>query len=144
MRKKIIPIFFILLANIIVLGHAFIPHHHHHREVCIVKSHCQNDSESHKHNNTNPSHQHDGDNNTEVCVLKLFFVVPTNHAKPEFKFPKSNNNSDHTFSFQAVQHELMILCSDQGNKIFSHPLFAKSVYLFDTVNGIGLRAPPVV
>ena len=144
MRKKIIPIFFILLANIIVLGHAFIPHHHHHREVCIVKSHCQNDSESHKHNNTNPSHQHDGDNNTEICVLKLFFVVPTNHAKPEFKCLKSNNNSDNTFSFQAVQHELMILCSIQGVNTLPHPLIPKSAYLFDTVNGIGLRAPPIV
>lgn len=144
MRKKIIPIFFILLANIIVLGHTFIPHHHHHREVCIIKSHCQDDSESHKHNHAEPSHQHDGEKNTEVCVLKLFFVIPTNQAKPEFKCVKSFSNNDHTFSFHAVYQEYNTANSIQWSNTSAFQQIAISDYLFDLVNGIGLRAPPTV
>jgi hypothetical protein len=144
MRKKIIPVFFILLANIIVLGHAFIPHHHHQREVCIVRSHCEDDNESHEHNTTNSGHHHDGDNNTEICVLKQFFIVPTNHVRPDYRCLTSDENNDHTFSFQAIQHQLNIRSSILAARSFYHPQLAHSVYLIEILNGIGLRAPPVV
>ena len=41
MIRKSLTVFFILIANIILLAHAVIPHHSHQNEVCIGDSHLQ-------------------------------------------------------------------------------------------------------
>ena len=67
MIKRNTALFFILLANIILLAHAAIPHHHHKGQVCIEKSHCEADCESHEHDATKNDHEHNSNN--QCCVL---------------------------------------------------------------------------
>jgi len=47
MIKRKTALAFILIANIILLAHAVIPHHHHHNnEVCTESSTCQAEEKS--------------------------------------------------------------------------------------------------
>lgn len=88
--KRIAAIFFILIAYIIFMAHAVIPHHHHESEVCFTESHCHtgdhhhdhnHDNHKHKHNPVNHDHQHHGNNDAEHCLINLEVVIPTNNNK---------------------------------------------------------------
>ena len=70
MINRAIAFSFILLANIILLAHAVIPHYHHKTEICITGFHSQEDRESHKHRSDENNNKHNGDSNSEYCVLK--------------------------------------------------------------------------
>lgn len=144
MIRKTTSILFILLANIILLVHAVVPHHHHQEQVCIVNSHCQNDSESHDHSTTAHDHQHDGNTGTECCVLKQAVLIPSNSVKHEFKCLVCDDNHFSFVHFQAI------LFNNEFNsfvpKIISIaqiPLITSSHSKFDSAS-LGLRAPPFV
>lgn len=144
MIKKGTAIFFILLANIILLAHAVVPHHHHKSEVCIVNSHCQTDSDAHKHSDIEHNHEHDGKNEKEYCVLKQVVVIPSNSVRHECKCIDCNNNHSPFGEFQAVlfKNELIVFVP-----IFitnAHVPLITSSYTHFVNNGLGLRAPPSV
>ena len=92
MIKKTIAVASIMLASIVLLAHAIVPHHHHNKHVCLVKSHCTNDNNKDEHGSTDKSHSHDGENNPDHCVLKESEAVLSDQWKSNFKF--ENNRSD--------------------------------------------------
>lgn len=129
----------IILANIILLAHAVIPHHHHESVICIEQKHCQNDTKQHKHNVTEHDHQHNDNKNSTTCILKQSFVVPTSQGKYLKTGINYLYNPNHdcflssNFGYSDLQAVLKIA--------FCFPERSSSILSFVT-SSLGLRAPP--
>lgn len=144
MLKKSTAIVFIILANILVLAHAVVPHHHHHKQVCLINSHCINDNVADEQNTNRDNHSHDGEKNSDDCILKEPVIVFTDQWKIDFKFnPKTSEQTGH--------NQFYINQSKPGTK-FLFPVFLghipsylnTSSYSSLVSASLGLRAPPVV
>jgi hypothetical protein len=97
MIKKLAAYSLILIANIVLLAHAVIPHHHHHLVVCIVNTHCHDDSLAHNHDFSPKDHEHDGNTNSNTCVLKQAVVIPTSQDKLFKSCDNCTNSHNHNF-----------------------------------------------
>ena len=143
MIKRTIAIALLILANIIILAHAVVPHHHHNKQVCLVNSHCINESFTDKHGTNQDSHSHDGENNSDDCVLKLPVVIFSNQWKTDFKF---NNKSDHSgpddFHYNLLNSTTEVQIPVQSS--FNYERITDSSYSSLVSTALGLRAPPVV
>jgi hypothetical protein len=144
MRSKRASIFLILLANIVFLAHALVPHHHHESQVCLESCSCHSDCSTHKHNTTAHNHNHDGSDCSENCVLKQTVVIPSNQFRQELKYAAGENHHSPYHNFHAV----IINCEQLSfvPKIISIaqiPLIISSHSGF-TPGSTGLRAPPAV
>ncbi|MBK8807545.1 MAG: hypothetical protein IPO21_13245 [Bacteroidales bacterium] len=140
MIKKLTAYSFILLANLVLLAHAVLPHHHHEQQVCIESTHCDGDSEAHIHNTASQDHQHDGADNT-ICVLKQAVIVPSSQVKSINTCDNCSDNHNHDF----------IIHSDFGNEhsqfvseVISYKPEFPSFYTTFVTPTLGLRAPPIV
>lgn len=141
MIRKITAIFFILLANIVLLVHAVVPHHHHKSLICIESNTCQSDSYPH---NSTSAHEHDGSAETENCELRQVLAIPGNSVKQELKCLGCDNNHSTFVHFQAILFvneyisfvPLLIQNAQISLNISSHSCFVST--------SLGLRAPPVV
>lgn len=142
MSKKVTALFFILIANFILLAHAVVPHNHHHGQICVKDSHEQ----THHHGQNAVEHDHDEDENSndDYCSLKQIFISRASQYKQVCKYVIIHDNDDDFVPFQA-------LLNDVGIKLDSKFLRVKakipdiSFLPIRLVNlGIGLRAPPVV
>lgn len=135
MTRKKTAILFILLANIILLAHAVVPHHHHFGEFYLVSDNCQTTCKIH-------NHEHDGNKCTENCVLKQVEVIQANSARHEFKCLVCDIN--HT---QAI-HFLAVFLSNEFNLIVPETVQKAQIPLKITTElsfistSSGLRAPP--
>jgi len=143
MIRKKTAIFFILLANIVLLAHAVIPHpHHHNSDVCTESSICQTDEKFHERSDC--THDDCSKGHYDCCVLKQVVTIPANQIKPEFKFLVCNDDHNNLDTFQSVlftsgYSKLPIECFAvewQNYKSSFNPQFVST--------GFGLRAPPVV
>lgn len=148
MTNRTTSFFFILLANIIILTHAVVPHYHHESKICFVNFHTLIDRDEHNHSDIKhdhkPDHKHDAKNEKENCVLKEVVAIPSNRILKEFKnyiWPDQHNKFD---AFQAV-----LFCNEL--KIFTPILvtykfvpFISSSYISFVNTFLSLRAPPSV
>lgn len=82
--KKITAIFFILLANIIIVAHAVVPHHHLPKQVFVITEHNDEDINGHKHHTDEHNHEHGATNDYDYCLLKQVITTPANSSKQEF------------------------------------------------------------
>lgn len=144
MIKRLPAILFILVANIVLLAHAVIPHHHHEKEVCIVSSHCDSDGDSHNHDKAEHKHQHHGGNSVDHCVLQQILISPPNKIKHEIKSLDLDTNLFLTDYSQAI-------FNDNSNDLVCFSSYLKSkppsityTYLNYASTVLGLRAPPLV
>ena len=144
MFKKTTAIFFLVLANIILLAHAVIPHHHHKGEVCFIYSHCQNDCDEQNHQTTENNHEHDGKNDFQCCVLDQFVLIPSSWIKQECKCLDGDNRHPGNDGFQTVLSELGSVFIFQTCLFKTKLPLLSSTYTFFTGRSIGLRAPPRV
>ena len=138
--KKVTAFILILLANIILLAHAVLPHHHHKLQFCTEVSHCNH------HSNRNPwdtTHEHDGEEGSD-CILKQLIIFPSNQVKQECNCTTSN---DHHFThegwlaveiYQSIQPRVVRLVTKIEIPLSTLP------YAYLTSSPAGLRAPPVV
>ncbi|OQX72504.1 MAG: hypothetical protein B6D64_15035 [Bacteroidetes bacterium 4484_276] len=142
--NRLPALFFVLLANIVFLAHAVIPHHHHDSEVCFESSHCQSHNEPHEHGPAEHSHNHDGENKATYCILNQVFVVPSNHVKQECKCLDCDYSHPQFDKPQAIltDNRLYGLLP----KIFKKDqlLFFTSTYTYFADRCVGPRAPPPV
>ena len=153
--RKAVAISFLLLANIVLLAHAFIPHHHHEGiPICFS---------SHKHNHihdaddsdcTHPSHHepgpgcthshHGGDccPNDSCPISKDIYarVLEDDETFPIFDFPEGE-----TESIFYVSNEDIIKLPIPG--LYGLPFRQKPLllsYFSEYIIGsLGLRGPPV-
>lgn len=136
MMKKIANILSILLINLI-LANAILPHHHHNTLVCIEKSHCENDKETHKPPEQEQSHQHDKD--FYNCILKQFFLIKTTHLNKCNCFNCNLNNTS-LFTLLFILNSFSFAQVD--NKLIEFPPFIQSEYALFVSSSNGLRSPP--
>lgn len=141
MIRNFITVFFILLANIILLAHAVIPHHSHHNEVCIGDSHLQAHSVEH---NSCSDHKHSNEEKAEDCALNQVSVVLSQQLRSEIKSFDCFASLSQFDGFQA-----QLLNESVGHFSLQNVSSPKSPLLyFDYTsfvgNQIGLRGPPMV
>ncbi len=139
--KRIIAFIFLVIVNIILLAHAVFPHHHHNYQVCLLNSHCNDDSKAHKHNTDEHNHDHDGNNKTQNCLLKQAVIIPSNSLKDQVKctdYSRSNNNLQFILFYSETSSSTIYPVSISNRK----PVF-KSEYSFLINHSLGLRAPPI-
>ena len=140
MINKVAALFFILIANIILLANAAIPHHHHKSEVCIVGSHCKAD----EHKTDGHKHGHDGDNNADHCVLNQVFIIPANQVKQEIKSLDFSDNTINHNQFQANPIDLELISLVSIYLLKTQPSLLFSSYCRYVQSSLGMRAPPIV
>jgi len=141
MIRRTTALGFMMLANIILLAHAVIPHHHHKDDICIVNSLYQQEKELHNHFDAKDDCEHDGDSDYQICVLKNQAVaVPQKSLKQVYYSPDDN----HSYPvYQAIQ-------TDQKSEIHlpGNPLVTQNntpeTQLSSLNRSLSLRAPPVV
>lgn len=140
MIRKIIAYSFLILANLILLAHAVIPHHHHEQHVCIAQEHRNDQSATCAHEPNEQNHQHDGSEKNS-CALSQAVFIPSSQER----FLKNCDNCTDTHN-----HNFYILSFLQNEELYpisetvtSVPDFLLILPSFVTATP-GLRAPPVV
>ena len=136
--KRFIAISFTILANILLLAHAIVPHHYHESEVCTEISHCEENSSTDKQKS-----EHNHEHNAEFCIVSQTFVVRTNQLEQEFLSFECNNRQ-----WQII----VLLKNDITEKLSSHHFkisknktpYISTNYSYVFSKSIGLRAPPIV
>ncbi len=141
MVNRKLAIFFVLLANIILLAHAIVPHHHHHEQICFQGSLC-NSNVPHTHHTNFPVHEHDG-NKTNTCILQQTFTLPVNSGKYDSDCDlncATNHLPNYLFA--------VLFCHDEQPDpeigITPMPPETFSVWHDFIPTSSGLRAPPTV
>ena len=152
MIKRYSAVFFILMANIIFLAHAVLPHHHHKGEVCFVDSHCKTDSKAHKHTTSKHnhkhatkehSHDHDGNTDEQNCRLKQEVILPSNQLELEyesFDYVDNTNFCRYQANLTLTEFELLI----QPEFSIKKPPLIPSFYSRIICTNKGMREPPIV
>jgi hypothetical protein len=137
MRKKTAFIF-LLLANMVLLAHAVIPHHHHADVPTEVAVNCNNQEEHSHHENLpicNDDHEH---GETTACEFTEGILTPNIHNR--LNVPSEQVSFDILFFTLFVSnYSTIISCIDFPiEEIGSIPLHSRFL-----ISSQGLRAPPV-
>lgn len=145
MRFKKFTIFLLLLlSNIILMFHFVFPHHHHNNQICLINSHCKDDSNAHDHDVNPHEHEHDGNKDSKCCVLKQVVVVPPSFLRQYYDITDIVSKFDYSDVFIAILFRTSIdptnyfgLYKARGHTIIS------SDYIHYVNQNTGLRAPPI-
>ncbi len=65
MLRKIVALFFLTVASLVMLAFATVPHHHHQKFICFNNAHCSTTAPDDSHD-TDPVHTDHG------CIKNLF------------------------------------------------------------------------
>lgn len=143
MLKKRIAIFLVLFATILLLAHAFVPHHHHQNHICLSAHYCKADCRDHQHGLPVDEHSHNSQSDSGLCVLKQAVFIPSHQNY----FDKHWPGSDKPFlflDFQAIVSENEWELKGPGIGRSLPECTAPFIFYPFTVSSSGLRAPPVV
>jgi hypothetical protein len=140
MKRRITAIIFILLANIVLLAHAVIPHHYHEVKICLENTHCQND-ETHHQGTTEDEHEHDGDKSSRTCILNQSVILFSNQKKEAFFVIYDTDRHQQFFTVINSNGINEIQSTVLWDDLFPTTHTGYSSYIFKC---IGLRAPPLV
>ena len=134
---------FIMLAGILLVAHAVVPHHHHNKQICFERSHCINDDLVHEHGTNPDNHSHDGENNHQDCVLKEPVVVISNESKPDLRLINETDRSGlDGFHDNLLNNSTDLLIPKLSSYVYER--VTDSLYPSPRSTSPGLRAPPVV
>ena len=141
MIKKITAYSFILLANIVLLAHAVVPHHYHQIVACVESSHCPDNNVPYNRDTPEDNHENDGSSSAN-CILQQAVIVSSNQGKNETDciFCSHNHSLDLQFTLPYNGNEAIIPIF---SIVASMPdvSFCFSSYI---TTSLGLRAPPLV
>lgn len=143
--KKRTAIFFVMLANIILLAHAVVPHHHHlPHQAFLITSQCSEDKNEHHHPVTDFDHDHENDNksNNELCLLNRIIGLPANAVRQICGVDFQSDFQPNFSGFYAVLIFFQFKCVAPA-VIVRPPLFVFS-YISYATSVLGLRAPPAI
>ncbi len=145
MFKRATALFFIMLANIILLAHSVVLHHHHADSVYIVHSNYSLDNDFNKHSATKHNHENEGKNDYEYCILKQVVVIQSNLLKQECKWLDSTSGYNDFYAYQANWRDIQSdLLSFLDVSVIPLPPLIQASYSYLINNSKGLRAPPLV
>jgi len=140
MTKRTTAFVFLLVANMILLAHAVIPHHHHQAQVCVERRHCQANHTA-QHITPKHHHHHEGKDSSTDCVLKQAVVLPANQIKQENDCLNSRIDSqDYPYTLFISEDAAFI----SGNCVAESIQNISSSYPYYINTSLGLRAPPSV
>ena len=124
-----------ILANIILLAYAVVPHHHHKYQVCLLSEHCQTNDFDDTEN-----HHHDSQTKSNNCLLSQAILLPIGNNTKEDQSIVYNYGFD---VFINTTHELSTnhLVINSIEILTPDSLFIFSSYIN---NSLGLRAPPAI
>jgi len=128
MRKKT-AIGFLLLANIVLLAHAVLPHHHHNDgSVCFFVNSCNKDVSG-----DNENHQ----NRCDDCSLINNVFINQQQGQDHIKYEPASHPVSFIISDNHIDFKQLTSFS------FENIPFLTSLYSSATLRTYGLRAPPV-
>jgi hypothetical protein len=138
--RKTTAIVFILLANIVLMAHAVLPHHHHELQVCLNLSHCHHPEQNSPKHPADCNHEHDSGSPVTNCILKQLVIVPAYQGRIEPVVLYLENFTDCFILQTGYSVEF------QFTELFRINPYPKDVPLFQTYLDYyqGLRAPPTV
>lgn len=140
MVNRKLAIFFLLLANLVLLAHAFIPHHHHDDIICLASSHCQSAEHGH-HFCANPHHGHDSQRSTDCCSLKQTVILPAGQGKSDCRYVTTHNHHSGDFQAAILQQSCCLPLVEQNLSL--RPAVPVQFYDRYQNSSLRLRAPPV-
>ncbi len=73
MVRRLLSMFFLLMATVSLVGHSIVPHHHHQGHACYANANLNSGSGEKSHQDDSCSHKSDNDHDPE-CLLKQSFV----------------------------------------------------------------------
>lgn len=141
MIKQAKAIGFIIVANILLLAHSFIPHQHSN---CFVSFENQYRIHHDDHDHSSKPYHHNETDNSEKedhegCVLKFDFIVK---IKPDFEYTYVGNH------WNIPDHSLLF--NYEGSGMAAQPFSSiistrglNSFYCVCVFRCFGLRAPPL-
>jgi hypothetical protein len=138
--KKAISLSFLLLANIILLAHAAVPHHHHENAgVCFVNTHCEDNEETHHHDSQ--TNEHERNNFPDRCCFDIAYTHAGNSTKPACRLYKKCDCEQLLFSLISNNLNAQSLIDNVGLPFRQNPFVLLFYSEFISYSG-GLRAPP--
>ena len=144
MIRNITALFFISMANIILLAHVLVPHHHHTLQVCVTSSDCQDHEQEHSPQFCHHNHQNDAED-CEPCVFKQILVIPANGIKKESVLSASPDVDHDLSKVQFLLFYNLLVVPEIVSFTFSKtPVFTPSLYTTRISHHCGLRAPPIL
>lgn len=142
MNKRKTAYIFTLIAGIVILAHAVVPHHHHHELICFESSHCAGDAVPHNHNDAGQNHQHDNNSNSGTCFLSDYIPAWGSNAS---RFCSCSGQGDsHAHDFQAVLIILNYALEAPAVRIATFAPLPYPHYSFHVYSSAELRGPPAV
>jgi len=135
MLKRETAIILILLATVILLAHAFVPHHHHMSQICLE---LFND---HQHDESRNHHENESNTDLAYCISIQTYLKPSENTK-QIVTCKIND-------FKVIKFETSIksVISDQNKDFLKDVIFTKisplitTSYSYFIKTSLGLRAP---
>jgi len=135
---------FLLMAGLLFLGHAVVPHHHHGNLICFIKSHCTGEEPAGDHGSSPDNHHHDGEDGDGHCVLKDPVVVSSNQLTAGLKLiDKKCSQPWGENLFVGLQANET---GSPGTKLLYSLSAPPAIFLYSSLSShsSGLRAPPTV
>ncbi len=144
MAKRTTAFAFLLLASILFLAHAVVPHHHHNGgQVCLINDHCVSDNLYDGSGEDEKTHRHDGGDSSDNCVLKVPVALPSEPGNSDIHFTdNSSNDSDHHGLYMAILNNTSLKIPVVSLFAFAQP--GDHSYRSLVSASQGLRAPPSV
>ena len=128
---------FILIANMVILVHAVLPHHHHEDQVCFYQPGCCDNSLSATH--FCHGHHDECNGKEENCILKQLVILPSTQER--FKTENSTTHDIRSLIYISEESSLLKINDDFTEDIcLSDEVFTD----FHIKSNSGLRAPPRV
>ncbi len=155
MVKKVISYGFLLLANIILLAHAVIPHHHHNGGITLYICYFlpSNHTEEHRHNlyhSHADGHCHVADNHSherdisDYCLLNSPYIRANQNRQENVTSSNWDSPPDTSLSYPCDCAACQaIIPIDYGNGPFRHAPYIPFSHCSYLAHSTGLRAPPV-
>jgi len=81
MLKSTKGLIFILVANILLVGHSILPHDHQDGLIWLHSDHYTDSDEPSGINSEATNHQHDGQDDDQICLLKQVYLIPTDSSR---------------------------------------------------------------
>lgn len=133
-----------MLANIIILAHAVVPHHHlPHQSFFLTAETAEAESEHH-HPISDFDHDHDNKSDNDHCLLNRIIGLPTNAVRQICGCDIHADLHPDFGGFHAVLLFVQFECVVKAVTIRLRPPLLAFSYISYATSVLGLRAPPAI
>lgn len=140
--KKKAALFFVFLTNIILLGHAVVPHHHLVLQAFTIHSTCTEHHKEHQHPCSDAGHDHGTIPEADHCVLSQAVGIPSNMLRQGYTSKSQLFDSDAPFDLGYLCHDNQRIQTSTGLSSLVRPPLLSFTYANYASAVLGLRAPP--